>query len=306
MKVKQDFLRFGTFKINNGSQVRFWEDTWLGSNALKFQYHGLYKITRKKHVTIGEFLTTTQSNTYWRRTLFGSRLVAWNELLSRIANIHLTQDEDAFYWTLSKSGQFSVKSHYQALIRREVPNLNKRLWNLKAPLKIKIFLWYLRRGVILTKDNLARRNWHENKTCCFCHEDETIQHLFFECRFARMTWALIHMAFRISKPFNVSNLFGTWLSGFDRNIRKIILLGAATTCWSLWLNRNDIVFEKKKNSSPLQVIHTIAHCLRTWAVLQKAELRPMVVEATQYLVRVAKDFFSGAHGWRSSLRIDYH
>jgi hypothetical protein len=56
----------------------------------------------------------------------------------------------------------------------------------------------------------------------------------------------------------------------------------------------------------LQVIHTIAHCLRTWAVLQKAELRPMVVEATQYLVRVAKDFFSRAHGWRSSLRIDYH
>ena len=107
--------------------------------------------------------------------------------------------------------------------------------------------------MILTNDNFARRNWHEMKTCCFCHEDETIQHLFFDCRFARMTWALIHMAFRISKPFNVSNLFGTWLSGFDRNIRKIILLGAATTCWSLWLNRNDIVFEKKKILLPCRL-----------------------------------------------------
>jgi hypothetical protein len=48
--------------------------------------------------------------------------------------------------------------------------------------------------VILTKDNLARRNWQENKTCCFCHEIETIQHLFFDCRFARLIWALIHMA----------------------------------------------------------------------------------------------------------------
>jgi hypothetical protein len=29
MKVKQDFLRFGTFNIQSGSEVRFWEDIWL-------------------------------------------------------------------------------------------------------------------------------------------------------------------------------------------------------------------------------------------------------------------------------------
>jgi hypothetical protein len=29
---------------------------------------------------------------------------------------------------------------------------NKTLWNLKMPLKIKIFMWYLIKGVVLTKD----------------------------------------------------------------------------------------------------------------------------------------------------------
>jgi len=29
---------------------------------------------------------------------------------------------------------------------------------MKAALKVKIFLWYLHRGVLLTKDNLAKRN----------------------------------------------------------------------------------------------------------------------------------------------------
>jgi hypothetical protein len=82
------------------SQVRFWEDTWLGRKALKDQYSGLYSITRKKHITIVEALATVQPNISWRRTLLGSRLVAWNELLSRIAKIHLTHD-DAFLWTLS-------------------------------------------------------------------------------------------------------------------------------------------------------------------------------------------------------------
>jgi hypothetical protein len=29
------------------------------------------------------------------------------------------------------------------------------LWKMKVPLRIKIFMWYLKRGVVLTKDNLA-------------------------------------------------------------------------------------------------------------------------------------------------------
>jgi hypothetical protein len=37
-----------------------------------------------------------------------------------------------------------------------VPNKSP-LWNLKAPLKIKIFLWYLLKGVTLTKDNIAKK-----------------------------------------------------------------------------------------------------------------------------------------------------
>jgi hypothetical protein len=28
------------------------------------------------------------------------------------------------------------------MIHADVPNLNKRLWKLKVPLKFKIFLWY--------------------------------------------------------------------------------------------------------------------------------------------------------------------
>ena len=87
----------------------------------------------------------------------------WNNLVSRLAAISLNQERDGFKWNLDPTGVFSVKSHYMGLINQDVPNLNKRIWKLKAPLKIKKFLWYLRRGVILTKDNLAKRNWHGNQ-----------------------------------------------------------------------------------------------------------------------------------------------
>jgi hypothetical protein len=39
-------------------------------------------------------------------------------------------------------------------------------------------MWFLNRKEILTKDNLAKRNWNGCKKCAFCDEEETIEHLF--------------------------------------------------------------------------------------------------------------------------------
>jgi hypothetical protein len=79
-----------------------------------------------------------------------------------------------------------------------------------------------------------------------------------------MVWSLIHLAFGIYKPSSVSNMFVSWLGVFGKDIRDLSLIGAATVCWTIWLSINGIIFEKKINYSPLQVIHAISHWLRTW------------------------------------------
>ena len=58
MKVKRDVLRFGTFIIKDGSEVRFWEDIWLGNRPLQEQFHQLYNIVMKKQDTVAEVLRT--------------------------------------------------------------------------------------------------------------------------------------------------------------------------------------------------------------------------------------------------------
>ena len=73
-------------------------------------------------------------------------------------------------------------------------------------------MWYLKRGVILTKDSLARRNWNGNKTCCFCSKPETIQHLFVECHYAKFLLHAIHLVLGIPPPVNIEYLFNNWLS----------------------------------------------------------------------------------------------
>jgi hypothetical protein len=78
-------------------------------------------------------------------------------------HVRLNDQADVFVWDLHQHSQFTVKSLYLALISNGVTHMNKQLWRLKVPLKIKIFMWYMRREVVLTKDNLARRNWGGSK-----------------------------------------------------------------------------------------------------------------------------------------------
>jgi hypothetical protein len=58
----------------------------------------------------------------------------------------------------------------------------------KKQLKIRIFVLLIHCKVLLTKDNLAKRNWY-GVTCWFCDKEESIQHIFIECPPGR----LVHM-----------------------------------------------------------------------------------------------------------------
>jgi hypothetical protein len=52
-------------------------------------------------------------------------------------------------------------------------------------LRTKIYAWYFRRRVMLTKDNLVKRNSLESTKFVLCCHDDTIKLLFFDCKFAR-------------------------------------------------------------------------------------------------------------------------
>jgi hypothetical protein len=125
---------------------------------------------RHKGDTIAKVMETSPQAVTFRRDLSGQRLVAWNALLQHLANIQLQDGHDEFRWNLHKNGKFSVASMYNALILLDVPIdkiSNDKLWKLKIPLRIKVFGWYVRKGVVLIKDNLAKRNCHGSKKCVF-------------------------------------------------------------------------------------------------------------------------------------------
>jgi hypothetical protein len=80
----------------------------------------------------------------------------------------------------------------------------------KNTIKIKIFMLYMKKEVILMKDNLARRNWGDSKQCNFCLYNEIIQYLFFDCYYARFIWGLPHITFGITPSCNIQHMFRPW------------------------------------------------------------------------------------------------
>ncbi|WVZ49927.1 hypothetical protein U9M48_001242, partial [Paspalum notatum var. saurae] len=44
MHVKEQVLSFGSFKLQNGKQIRFWEDRWVGDKPLMLTYPMLYRV----------------------------------------------------------------------------------------------------------------------------------------------------------------------------------------------------------------------------------------------------------------------
>jgi len=303
MEVKDFLLARGKFVVKNGKQVRFWEDWWVGHEPLMKQFPGLYNIVRKRNQTIASVFSRIPLNIAFRRALMGDRLRQWNVLVSLVAHVNLGEIKDQFVWKVNQSSIFSVKSMYSSLMEENTIPVNCVAWKLKVPLKIKIFLWYLDKGVILTKDNLIKRKWKGDAKCCFCNCDETIRHLFFECHLAKCVWQAIQYTFAVTPPVNITCMMGSWLNGYPAKLKKQMLIGVSAICWALWLCRNEAVFQKRYPNSFLQVIFRGTYWARLWSQLSEEETMKALMNLCQRLEGVVLEFFNRG-GWNCRSRFD--
>jgi hypothetical protein len=107
-------------------------------------------------------------------------------------------------------------------------------------------MWFLHRKVILTKDNLVKRNWTSNESCHFCYNKESIQHLFFECPLAKIIWRIVYMTFGLEAPKNVPNLSWNWLKDIPKKDLIRIRVCVCAVIWAIWNNRNDYILTNQK------------------------------------------------------------
>jgi hypothetical protein len=117
-------------------------------------------------------------------------------------------------------------------------------------------------------------------------------------------WFAISVTFGIKTPTSTVNLLGPWLASFPHKQRTLVLVGIAAFCWALWLCRNDVVFQKSKSKSFLQVMFRGTYWIRSWSILSKEEGKKNLREGCRWLEIVAMELFKRS-GWNTVKRIQY-
>lgn len=197
----------------------------------------------------------------------------------------LSPGPDTVTWALEKSGNFSTASLYRELLFPGMENnLMMTIWEAKLPLKNRIFLWQVFNDKIQSAEQLVKRNWPGDIECKMCGAVESTDHIVFGCAMPHFFWCFAREVFGWpSVPTGTSDFQDLFLERADRKTKHfyIFLLGSAA--WSLWLIRNDFVFNNVIVSSPEACVFRVISFMWRWEILCKGEKQLQVVDAIPQL-----------------------
>ncbi|OVA07927.1 Reverse transcriptase zinc-binding domain [Macleaya cordata] len=210
----------------------------------------------------------------WNRSLICSTFEP--HIASKIQNIILPlQGEDVIRWTLTKSGNFTVKSLYNYLIRSTSedqgvpahangsPNLLKHIWHMQSIPKIKPFAWKCLVDILPTNERLSRIIDIDPKSA-LCHNGiETSSHLFMHCSFAKAVWYALPEGFILQQPAGIK--IDQWFESIIHNpvqAHSSDLLDnfsyAALISWHIWKSRCKKIFEDIEPNPKSTVVEILA------------------------------------------------
>ena len=127
--------------------------------------------------------------------------------------------------------------------------LKKAIWKVKAPRKLKHFLWQATSGFLATATQLKQRHCTQDSSCPRCGADEeTINHTLFLCPPALQCWALS----TVPSPPGIfpcqslyENINDLLHRAKERGVDPTRLEAFPWTAWYIWKARNEKTFNGK-------------------------------------------------------------
>ncbi|RYQ80303.1 hypothetical protein Ahy_Scaffold1g106807 [Arachis hypogaea] len=243
----------GKWSIGKGSGVKVWGDNWI---------HGFNEPLNRGSIDnqrVEELLTSSRD---WDREKIQRSfppVVAGKIVQTPVSKI---SKEDRLLWPFRKDGEFTTKTGYYVAKKEENErNRNNRpsssavfeelwggIWNMKAPQKIKMFLWKAAHNIIPVRANLKKKRLLNNSVCPIClQEEETEEHTLLLCEWTRAVWFGSQSQCTPTSK-NVRSV-GEWLQQMymkckeasrpeaDQNWSRI-----GITMWTIWKARNNQVY----------------------------------------------------------------
>ena len=110
--------------------------------------------------------------------------------------------------------------------------------------------------------------------------------------------------FGLSPPLSIDDLFANWSKGGSKRHNSLLLTAATALCWTIWITRNEVVFDKCKQNFFLQVLFRGTYWLRQWAGLQRHDdTRQQLLLTGQRLETAALHFLVPMDGCQIGLLV---
>ncbi|KAL0863996.1 hypothetical protein Bca101_043114 [Brassica carinata] len=171
---------------------------------------------------------------------------------------------NSFKWGYTSNGCYSSQSGrklLELLRERQQPlhvslppiekNLWKAIWKIKAPSKLKHFLWRVLAGAVPVKERINSRGLHLDSSCRLCQSgSESICHLLFSCPHAKEVWDRSGVQLP-SNGFSSSSVFVNVYHLIFANGRRSHYSHNRVfpwVFWQIWKSRNDLIFENVQAS----------------------------------------------------------
>jgi hypothetical protein len=167
---------------------------------------------------------------------------SWDDLVAVVEQITLSGEPDTLIWCYNSTGLYSSSSLYSIINFRGVsPVYIPAVWDTVVPPKINLFLWLL-------------------------SQNESIQHLFFECVVARAIWGFVSefLGFDIGASYISVN--SKWLLKDKCYVVNVI---STAVLRGLWLIRNDTVFNKQGWTEVKTVLRRIYKLSMEWKITSR-------------------------------------
>ncbi|KAL7176319.1 hypothetical protein ACSBR2_029794 [Camellia fascicularis] len=146
----------------------------------------------------------------------------------------------------------------------------KIAWNLNLPPKLKHFVWRICHNALATKQNLWRRRCANSAECPICLTAvESVEHLFFGCKWAKSVWFGTGLGFRCVEleTGTIRSWFGKLFASLGTAAEgRLVLCSMIWVAWSIWKARNETLF----SHCPVDPIEVIAKAKREEAAFLAA------------------------------------
>ncbi|KAL8098499.1 hypothetical protein AgCh_031317 [Apium graveolens] len=268
------------WRIGTGTEIDILKQPWL--NDVENPYISTISPALNDQKVIALFSTDTKE---WDMDLVADIFNTRDFNCIMNTKVERDLDRDTLCWKFENTGQYTVKSAYNFIQRRNglwctnpSDEFWNKLWKVEAPPRALNLVWRAVVNCLPTKTILQARQVRIDNLCPVCQEDaESVLHCLVQCRYAAFCW-------RIFKPdlcITEYRDFVDWLDQMLRNQPVNTSGKIITLCWSVWRARNGLIWNQRSWNS-MRIVAKAWEYLSQWKSAQgryqSAPLQPPVQE----------------------------